>query len=231
MHNAQRTLLAVSCLSCFAVLKLLWDSSYHARLPAQGRVHIGADGRVAYVNADGADVQHGQNKAATQVRLGDPLCAGLDGIEDLAIILKTGSTEIYEKLPIHLITTFKCVQDHLVYSDAPQDFAGELVRDALALVSKEARAELNDLGQHKTLHEHLRLGGDASELRGDKSWHLDKWKFLPMISDAYSTFGDRKKWYFFIEADTYVSLHNLLPWLSQLDYRVSIFAGAQVMIG
>lgn len=231
MHNAQRTLLAVSCLSCFAVLKLLWDSSYHARLPAQGRVHIGADGRVAYVNADGADVQHGQNKAATQVRLGDPLCAGLDGIEDLAIILKTGSTEIYEKLPIHLTTTFKCVQDHLVYSDAPQDFAGELVRDALALVSKEARAELNDLEQHKALHEHLRLGGDASELRGDKSWHLDKWKFLPMISDAYSTFGDRKKWYFFIEADTYVSLHNLLPWLSQLDYRESIFAGAQVMIG
>jgi hypothetical protein len=56
MHNAQRILLAVSCLSCFAVLKLLWDSSFNTKLPAQGRVHIGADGRVAYVNAAGADV-------------------------------------------------------------------------------------------------------------------------------------------------------------------------------
>jgi hypothetical protein len=231
MHNAQRILLAVSCLSCFAVLKLLWDSSFNTRLPAQGRVHIGADGRVAYVNAAGADVQHGQKKVASQFELSDPLCADLDGIDDLAIILKTGSTEIYEKLPIHLITTFKCVQDHLVYSDAPQDFAGEPVRDALALVSKEALAELKDLEQHKLLHEHMRLGGDASDLRGDKSRHLDKWKFLPMISDAYFTFGDRKKRYFFVEADTYVSLHNLLPWLSKLDHKESIFAGAQVMIG
>jgi hypothetical protein len=231
MHNAQRILLAVSCLSCFAVLKLLWDSSFNTKLPAQGRVHIGADGRVAYVNAAGADVQHDQKKVASQFEAGDPLCADLDGIDDLAIILKTGSTEIYEKLPIHLITTFKFVQNHLVYSDAPQDFTGELVRDALALVSKEALAELKDLEQHKRLHEHMRLGGDASNLRGDKSWHLDKWKFLPMISDAYFTFGDRKKWYFFVEADTYVSLHNLLPWLSMLDHKESIFAGAQVMIG
>jgi hypothetical protein len=231
MHNAQRILLAVSCLSCFAVLKLLWDSSFNTRLPAQGRVHIGADGRVAYVNAAGADVQHGQKKVASQFELSDPLCADLDGIDDLAIILKTGSTEIYEKLPIHLITTFKCVQDHLVYSDAPQDFAGEPVRDALALVSKEALDDLKDLEQHKLLHEHMRLGGDASDLRGDKSRHLDKWKFLPMISDAYFTFGDRKKRYFFVEADTYVSLHNLLPWLSKLDHKESIFAGAQVMIG
>jgi hypothetical protein len=231
MHNAQRILLAVSCLSCFAVLKLLWDSSFNTRLPAQGRVHIGADGRVAYVNAAGGDVQHGQKKVASQFELSDPLCADLDGIDDLAIILKTGSTEIYEKLPIHLITTFKCVQDHLVYSDAPQDFAGEPVRDALALVSKEALDDLKDLEQHKLLHEHMRLGGDASDLRGDKSRHLDKWKFLPMISDAYFTFGDRKKRYFFVEADTYVSLHNLLPWLSKLDHKESIFAGAQVMIG
>jgi len=230
MHNAQRILLAVSCLSCFAVLKLLWDSSSYARLPAHGRVHIGADGRVVHVNAAGADVQYSQ-KAPFMGELGDFLCADLDGIEDLALILKTGSTEIHQKLPIHLITTFKCVQDHFVYSDAPQDFAGEPVRDALALVSKEARAELKNLEQHKALQRHMRLGGDASDLRGDNSWHLDKWKFLPMINDAYFTFGDRKKWYFFIEADTYVSLHNLLPWLSKLDYRESIYAGAQVMIG
>ena len=228
MHNPQRILLVVSCLSCFAALKLLWDSS--TARPTRGRIHIGADGRVAYVNAAGADVQHGQ-KAPVHVELGDPSCGGLDGIEDLAMILKTGATEIYQKLPIHLITTLKCVEDHLVFSDAPQDFAGEPIRDALSLVSKEARADLEDLEQYRILHDHMRLGCDASELRGDKSWHLDKWKFLPMISNTYFIFGDRKKWYFFLEADTYVSLHNLLPWLSELDHKKSIYAGAQVMIG
>lgn len=231
MHKVvQRILLAVSFLSCFALLKHLWDINTSNDHAPQGRVHIGSDGLVAYVNPDGADVQHGQ-KAELADEYQDPDCVDLPGIEDLAIVLKTGSTEIYEKLPIHLITTFKCVQDHLVYSDVPQDFAGDPVRDALALVSEKARIELEDLEQHKVLHEHIYLGADASELRGDKSWYLDEWKFLPMISDAYFTFGDRKKWYFFIEADTYVSLHNLLPWLAKLDHRETIYAGAQVMIG
>lgn len=230
MHYAQRILLAVSCLSCLALLKHLWDSASSPAYPAQGRVHIGSDGFMSYVNPDGADVEHGQ-KAAVHNSSDDSPCQGLEGIDDLAIVLKTGSTEIYEKLPIHLATTFQCVEDRLVYSDVQQDFAGEPVRDALALVSKEARSKRKELHQYGILNDYVREGGTAAELRGDESWHLDKWKFLPMISDAYFTFGDRKKWYLFIEADTYVSLHNLMPWLARLDSQETIYAGAQVMIG
>ena len=75
------------------------------------------------------------------------------------------------------------------------------------------------------------MGGDAAHMKGDKSWKLDKLNFLPMISDAYRTFEARKKWYFCIEADTYVSLHNLLLWLQKLDHTEPIYAGAQVLIG
>ena len=52
-----------------------------------------------------------------------------------------------------------------------------------------------------------------------------------MVSDAYRTFRGRKKWYFFIEADTYVSTHNLLLWLRELNPSERIYAGAQVVIG
>jgi hypothetical protein len=232
MHTAQRILLAVSCVSCFALLKYLWTTTslYGNLAQSNSRLHVDTDGFVTCANPVGAGVRNFQQMPMLQAN-NNSHCAGLDGIDDIVIILKTGSTEIYEKLPIHFTTTFSCVKDRLIYSDAQQYISGESVRDALVLVSGDARSKHSDLEQHKVLNDHVRLGGDAAELKGDKSWYIDKWKFLPMISDAYATFGDSKKWYFFIEADTYLSLHNMLPWLSKLNHRQAIYAGAQVMIG
>ena len=89
-------------------------------------------------------------------------------------MLKTGSTEIYEKLPIHLTTTFECVKDRLIYSDVQQTFAKIPVRDALALTSSRVHSEREELGQYHLLQERVRLGGDATHMKGDKSWNLDK---------------------------------------------------------
>lgn len=232
MHNAQRILLAVSCLLCLALLKYLWTTTLLNAGLAQsyGRLHVDKDGFVACINPANASTENPQ-QATTLTTSTSSHCADLNGLEDVAMILKTGSTEIYEKLPIHYITTFSCIKDRLIYSDVQQYFSGESIRDAIALISEQSRALNNDLEEHERLQYHVGIGGDASELRSDKSWRIDKWKFLPMISDSYKTFGDSKKWYFFIEADTYVSLHNLLPWLSMLDHSQPIYAGAQVMIG
>jgi hypothetical protein len=232
MHNVQRTLLAASCLSCFAFLKYCCTPAALSGELAQqhhSRLHIDSDGFVTCDGSIDTDIQLVQQAPTLPINH-ETHCADHAGIEDLAIILKTGSTEIYEKLPVHFTTTFLCVQDRLIYSDVQQYFSGEPVRDALVLVSQESRKKHSDLEQHVILNDHVRLKGDAAELKGDKSWHIDKWKFLPMISDAYATFGERKKWYLFIEADTYVSLHNLLPWLAKLDHKRAIYAGAQVMI-
>jgi len=231
MHTAQRVLPAVSCLSCFAFVKYCWTATilsgelvYH-----HGRLHVDSDGSVTCDLPVDTTISHAQQAPTLPINH-ETHCADLAGIEDLAIILKTGSTEIYEKLPIHFTTTFLCVKDRLIYSDVQQYLSGESVRDALVMVSQESRNKHSDLEQHALLNDHVRLNEDAAELKGEKSWHIDKWKFLPMISDAYATFGDSKKWYFFIEADTYVSLHNLLPWLAMLDHKQAIYAGAQVMI-
>ncbi|KAF2767477.1 hypothetical protein EJ03DRAFT_276089, partial [Teratosphaeria nubilosa] len=142
-----------------------------------------------------------------------------------------GSTEVYDKLPIHMATTFACAVDHLVYSDLEQYFGNMHVRDALTLTSPNLRHEHEEFEQYRRVQQHVMMAGDVAELRGDKSWKLDKWKFMPMISDAFATCGRSKKWYVFVEAHTYISLHNLLLWLRVLDPHKAVYAGAQVMIG
>lgn len=126
MHSAQRILLAVSCLLCFAFFKYLWDQE-----------------SVAQASSLGAATPVGPNKQTTALG-GYPgsRCSDFDGLEDLAIILKTGSTEIYAKLPIHFQTTFRCTNDYLIYSNVAQDVAGVPIRDAMALVSETIHLRL-----------------------------------------------------------------------------------------
>jgi hypothetical protein len=122
-------------------------------------------------------------------------CALLPSQEDVLIVLKTGATEIYDKLPIHLATTFTCATEFLIYSDLAQEVGDVHIHDALALLSPSIRKEHEDLAQYRLLQQHIANGGNAAELKGEKSWQLDKWKFLPMVSDAYRQYGDAKKWF------------------------------------
>ncbi|TKA25907.1 hypothetical protein B0A50_05662 [Salinomyces thailandicus] len=221
MLSAQRIVLAVGCLLCIGLFAHLWRTT-----PA---VRAGLRPQSAHTS------RPTDHKATVSTSLppssGFADCSHLKGLEDIVFVLKTGATEIYEKLPIHLATTFACATDFLLYSDLEQQFGPLQVHDALALVSEDARDRHEDLAQYRRLKEHVASGADAAELKGERSWALDKWKFLPMIADAYMKHGEEKRWYVFLEADTYVSMHNLLLFLRTLDAKGSVFAGAQVMIG
>lgn len=176
MHTAQRVLVAVSCLSCFAFLKYCWTADMltgEVLVQRHGRLHVDSSGFVTCDRPADTANNHVQQAPILPINH-ETHCTEYAGIEDLAVILKTGSTEIYEKLPIHFTTTFLCVKGRLIYSDVQQYFSGEPVRDALGLVSQESRDKHDDLEQHVLLNEHVRLSGDATELRGEKSWHIDK---------------------------------------------------------
>jgi hypothetical protein len=130
-----------------------------------GRLHVDPNGFVTYDRP--ADTTINDVQQAPIVPINHKThCADHAGVEDLAVILETRSTEIYEKLPTHFTTTFLCVKDRLIYSDVQQYFSGEPVRDALNLVSQESRDKHDDLEQHILLNEHVRLSGDAAERRG-----------------------------------------------------------------
>lgn len=53
-------------------------------------------------------------------------------IESISGLLKTGSSVIWQRLPIHLVTTFHSLPHLQVYSDAADHIAGHAIIDALA---------------------------------------------------------------------------------------------------
>lgn len=158
-------------------------------------------------------------------------CIDAPGADNVLVMLKTGATELYQKLPAHLVTTFKCVPHFMIFSDLAQEMADYRVYDAIASVSQPFREDHLDFELYRKLHQYQRESQDMGNLQGDDSWNLDKWKFLPMMHQAFTQAGDNIEWFIIIEADTSLSWTNLLQWLATMNPRKSIYAGAQNLIG
>ncbi|KAK3704170.1 hypothetical protein LTR37_014010 [Vermiconidia calcicola] len=170
-------------------------------------------------------------------------CQQLPGAEDVVVVMRTGATEIQDKLPIHFNTTFVCYQDLLIFSDYAENFYGHQVHDVLASVDQGLKESNNDFELYLRLQQHGReslhdyeLSGKAS-FEGSKSgkgdnpgWKLDKWKFLPMMNETLKLRPD-KKWYVFVESDSYAVWSNILQWVEQLDPSLSHYYGSEVQIG
>ncbi|KAK0344408.1 hypothetical protein LTR02_011148 [Friedmanniomyces endolithicus] len=160
-------------------------------------------------------------------------CASVPGADKVLVLLKTGATELYQKLPIHVVTTFTCVPHYMVFSDLAQTFAGLPIHDAVAPVSSHFREHHGDFELYRKLQQYQREGQDMSNLKGDGGWNLDKWKFLPMLFQAFEQAEklDGIEWFFVMEADTSVSWTNLLQWLETMDPKEPHYLGAQNVIG
>jgi hypothetical protein len=61
-------------------------------------------------------------------------------------------------------------------------------------------------------------------------WKIDKWKFLPMLNRTLQEYPG-KKWFVFVETDTFLFWHTLLEYLGRLDWQVNHYMGAQINIG
>ena len=158
-------------------------------------------------------------------------CRNAPGSENVFIMLKTGATEIYEKLPTHFVTLFKCTPHFMIFSDLAQDFADYVIHDAIAPVSKHYREHHEDFELYRKLIQYQREGQDVSKLKGDGGWNLDKWKFLPMLFKAFETASPEVEWFVMMEADTSVSWTNLLQFLKTMNPDKPFYLGAQNVIG
>lgn len=170
-------------------------------------------------------------------------CHDLAGANDTVVILRTGATELNDRLPIHFSTTLQCYPNHLIFSDYEEVFHDELIIDALETVSENILMNHDDFELHRRLR---RLGRSAlglSELSGADSeavqwhgkvenpgWKLDKWKFLPMVNRTIHEYPD-KKWYVFVEADSFIFWRSTLQYFTLLDYMKPHYSGSQMYIG
>lgn len=122
-------------------------------------------------------------------------------------------------------------------------FHDEPVIDALETVSEDILKNHDDFELHRRLHRLGRSALELSELSGADSeavqwhgkaenpgWKLDKWKFLPMVNRTIHEYPT-KKWYIFVEADSFIFWRSALQYLNLLDYTKPHYSGSQMYIG
>ena len=170
-------------------------------------------------------------------------CRSLAGANETLVVLKTGATELQDRLPVHLETTLRCYPNYLLFSDHEGFYRGEHILDALKQVNPEILANHEDFELYRRLRSGGRAALAAMELSGSDSkavqwvgnsenqgWKLDKWKFRPMVNRTFYEYPDMK-WYVFVEADTYILWASMLQYLSVLDYTKPHYTGSQMFIG
>lgn len=170
----------------------------------------------------------------------EPHCNFLRGMENVFVVLKTGATEVQEKLPVHLQTTLRCLPHYAVFSDYEEEVHGVRTHDTLRNIRNETKETQPDFAIYNRLRTQGRQGLSSVDWSDDVSgpfgkpnnpgWRLDRWKFVPMVDEALSLKPDAK-WYIFLEADSYMVWPNLLAWLARLDHRKPYYIGSPMQIG
>ncbi|KAH7086377.1 hypothetical protein FB567DRAFT_69413 [Paraphoma chrysanthemicola] len=171
------------------------------------------------------------------------ICPQSQLADDILVVLRTGATESREKLPVHFRTTLRCVPHFVVLSDLDEVIEGVQVHNVLEGVSEATKRDHEDFKLYHHLQKYGRKGlpeqkvvtamsgsskGDYMQTDKD-GWKLDKWKFLPMIDEAYKKKPDAL-WYVFIEADTYLGWNNLLDYLGKFDASKPYYIGKHLYI-
>ena len=158
----------------------------------------------------------------------DSHCNALAISPQTVVIVKTGANEIYDKLPTQLLTALHCYDDLLFFSDLQQQLGPYSIHDALANVTESVKLSAPQFEYYHTLQEYHKQGQDIGSLRektGDAAWNLDKYKFLHMLEKSWKLRPNRK-WYVYIEADTYLVQSNLRLWLERLDSSKPLYIGS-----
>ena len=187
-------------------------------------------------SGNGEELRHWKHPEQREQSL---MCAEYPHTANIAISVKTGATEAFQKLPALLSTSLSCARDVMFFSDLEQNFGGLHLRDVLARISPAIR-DNNPAFEIYQKQKELQSQHRENELpaladmpapprndwgRGNKAaWALDKYKFLPMMEMAYELQPGRE-WCVFLEADTYISWPNLMSWLSTLDSKNKLYLG------
>ncbi|BCS30121.1 glycosyltransferase family 31 protein [Aspergillus puulaauensis] len=146
----------------------------------------------------------------------DRRCQAFADPGNIVFVIKTGATEVYEKLPTQLLTTLGCVQDFLLFSDLEERIGPYHIRDTLSDFNETLKETLPDFELYREQLEYRRTNQDMADLKGDKAWKLDKYKFLHLVEKAWLERPGRD-WYFFFETDTYIVWTNLVLWMKRIS--------------
>ncbi|TGJ81491.1 hypothetical protein E0Z10_g7273 [Xylaria hypoxylon] len=163
-------------------------------------------------------------------------CARFPNTDGILFVMKTGATEAFDRIPTQLITTMSCLPDSnfLLFSDMEQQMGPYHIYDALSEVDEVDKDRIGDFDLYRSQQECAVSQKECIDTTTEKqhAWHLDKYKFLPMIEQTWRMRPGRD-WYIFAEADTYVFWANMVHWLkkqSGLNPREKIYLGSRSFV-
>ena len=147
-------------------------------------------------------------------------CKGVRGAQHVMVVVRTSKAEIKDKMPAHLKNLLECVPNFAFFSDHSGEIDGYKVHNALESIRGDTKRAHNEFREYQLMHADAEHKTNAGKTMG-----LDKWKFLPMVYNAYHL-RPSTRFFVFIEADTSLSWTNLLQWVGRLDYRIPYYSTA-----
>ncbi|KAM0357020.1 hypothetical protein ACHAP4_006727 [Fusarium culmorum] len=159
------------------------------------------------------------------------VCEGFPNTDGIMLVMKTGATEAFTKLPAHLLTSLQCLDDYLLFSDLDQQIDKYQIYDVLKDVKDDVRRGRKEFDLYKAQVDcPIPQQYCTAGLTGKDGWNLDKYKFLHMVEKAWEM-RPNKEWYVFAEADTYVFWPNLVWYLrNRVNGTETPYVGSVAML-
>jgi hypothetical protein len=104
------------------------------------------------------------------ILLQGPDYKSLPGANETLVVMRTGSTELQDKLPIHLATTLLRYPNSIIFSDFEEDFENHHIFDALESVSSFLKETSPDFDLWRRLKQYGRTILRVDELSGKSIW-------------------------------------------------------------
>jgi hypothetical protein len=164
-------------------------------------------------------------------RARDPICDAFPDTSNILLVMKTGATESFDKVPTQLMTVLRCLPEFFIFSDLEQTIAGTHIRDSLDTVLEKAKLSNPDFDLYNRQRE-CAIDQDTCNKNHDGSsegWNLDKYKNIHIAEKTYNLRPDYD-WYIFIDADTYVLWPTLVQWLRKLKPSKKHYLGSVTLI-
>ncbi|XXG96377.1 hypothetical protein Hte_002659 [Hypoxylon texense] len=182
----------------------------------------------------------GNDRTPPVARPGDPLCASFPDTSNILVVVKTGATESYARIPTQLVTVLRCLPDFLLFSDLEQNIAGYRVYDSLDAVTRDVQEGNPNFDLYRRQQacpvDQQSCNADADEGNSGRQeqrrgWELDKYKNIHIAEKTYRL-RPSYDWYLFIDADTYVLWRNLVQWLRKLGdpWNTKYYIGSATLI-
>lgn len=151
-----------------------------------------------------------------------------EGTDRIFLLMKTGYSVQWERLPAHFFTTFTRFPNFAVYSDGASSMAGyeviDILQDLPMAVLKDRQLGLY-IEQQKARRDHTYAR--VRPIRDERPWIMDKFKNIPMLQHAWKHAPDND-WYVIMDDDSYLLADNLGRWLATLDPNKPYYLGSAV---